>query len=581
MGLMSQVGLEFIARNKADAQVRSFNRSLATTGRSMQRLLRTAAGFAGFAGFGLFLKDAIQKAGIQEQAVADLTAALRNNGDEYQSLVPELKDYAAELQRITIYADEQIISQLAYARNLGVTADRLRDTAKAAIGLSAKYRIDLQAAMMLVGRAFQGQTQMLTRYGIVLDDSLDSTEKFNELLRIGAIAFGLAEEAAQSNANAIVRWRNAYGDIKEKVGTPFLSLLADSAEAMLQHGSAIDRWSKDTVEGIKLVADTYRKYLPAFMIYRAIRKRGGGGQDLQTDRASSHIIQQENELLQRMLEQGRGLGGNQVWEENFGEWWRSRESAESQRRGGLRIPSLAERSSGAGYGDAVRANAQEVMKMVREEQEFIRNQHYMTRQEKITRLQEYLETHGATLKRVEGAEKVLHDEIARLQAMRLDQMRVFYAEMKENAENFYLVQMEYSASFTRQVRQDFGTLWDPFIDDTKGAKEIMNDFFRNFFINLAKAQAQMAMFQVFDAAIGPALGGISKALFGGAGSLIGLGGNLLQGASTALGSGGGGNNITIQAMDSVDVQWSSRISSTRTTADSFRSRWSSSGKPTL
>ena len=154
----------------------------------------------------------------QEDAELDLVAALRNRGDAYDELMPKLKAHASALQDQTRYGDEEILSQMAYARNLGVTADKLEDAASAAVGLAAAYRIDLKAAMMLIGRASVGQTSMLTRYGIVLGDTLTAEEKFNELLSIGRGKMNLAKEATNTTSGAFAQMRNRLGDMIEHFG---------------------------------------------------------------------------------------------------------------------------------------------------------------------------------------------------------------------------------------------------------------------------------------------------------------------------------------------------------------------------
>lgn len=49
--------------------------------------------------------------------------------------------------------------------------DTLKGATKAAIGLSAAFGIDLATAMDLIGKAAAGNTSMLGRYGIVLDET--------------------------------------------------------------------------------------------------------------------------------------------------------------------------------------------------------------------------------------------------------------------------------------------------------------------------------------------------------------------------------------------------------------------------
>jgi len=179
----------------------------------------------------------------QEDALFALIAALKNTGEYTKKLEEKFKSFAAQIQAVTKYGDEEILNQMAYAKNLGVSVGKLEDATKAAIGLATAYRIDLNSAMQLVGRASQGQTQMLTRYGIVLDAGLSSQEKFNRLLEIGAEKFSLAEEEAKTTSGTLKGLWNVISDVAEKIGGPFLSCIRDAA-------NAIREWAKQNEERI-------------------------------------------------------------------------------------------------------------------------------------------------------------------------------------------------------------------------------------------------------------------------------------------------------------------------------------------
>lgn len=184
----------------------------------MKGLLAGAGLALGIRGMVRGMDSMIEKANIQEQAERDLTAALRDTGMAAGAITKDMAAYAAGIQEVTIYGDEEILSQMAFAKNLGVSTDQLKASATAAVGLAAKYRLDLKTAMMLVGRASKGQTQMLTRYGIVLTEGATPQEKFNELLEIGADNFGLAEEAAKTAAGSMANSMNRMGDAAENLG---------------------------------------------------------------------------------------------------------------------------------------------------------------------------------------------------------------------------------------------------------------------------------------------------------------------------------------------------------------------------
>lgn len=153
----------------------------------------------------------------QEKAANSLANALRLVNAESQA--PAMAKFAAEIQRLTIYGDEAVQQVMALGSSMGKLAgEDLKNATVAAIGLSKAYGMDLQAAMRLVARAAVGDTGSLKRYGIVLDASLSTTEKFNEVLRIGRDNFALATGETNTFTGRLAQLKNAFGDAKEKIG---------------------------------------------------------------------------------------------------------------------------------------------------------------------------------------------------------------------------------------------------------------------------------------------------------------------------------------------------------------------------
>jgi len=195
---------------------------------------------------------------IQEDAEFALAAALKNTNDFTKASFEDMKKYASSLQEITIYGDEAIITQMAVAKNMGVSADKLKETTKAAIGLGAAYTLDLKTAMMLMARASAGQTTMLTKYGIILDASLSPQEKFNELLKIGAKNFKLAEAAAETTGGKIKQALNAIGDAAlESIGkvlTPTIKAAANTLKKWAVTFSGYSDGVKSVIVTVALLA---------------------------------------------------------------------------------------------------------------------------------------------------------------------------------------------------------------------------------------------------------------------------------------------------------------------------------------
>ena len=130
----------------------------------------------------------------------------------------DLKNYASELQNATVHGDEFLMEQMAMGINMGISSDKIKEATKAAIGLAECYKMDVKTSMQIVARANHGQTSMLTRFGIVLDDSMNKQEKFNALLKMGAEGFKIAEEKAKTLGGRLQQQGNTWGDLKEEIG---------------------------------------------------------------------------------------------------------------------------------------------------------------------------------------------------------------------------------------------------------------------------------------------------------------------------------------------------------------------------
>lgn len=153
-----------------------------------------------------------------EAATASLTAALMRNGEAAAGVVPILQDYASELQKLTVYEDDFIVTQMAQLKNFGLQTGQIKDATKAAMGLAQAYKMSLSEAIALVGKASAGEFGTLARHTIVLKSTGSDQEKFNELLKLGADAFQLAEAQAATFTGRLAQMWNALGNALEPFG---------------------------------------------------------------------------------------------------------------------------------------------------------------------------------------------------------------------------------------------------------------------------------------------------------------------------------------------------------------------------
>jgi len=164
----------------------------------------------------------------QVEAEAKLAASMRNVQGATEGGIQKLIEYAGELQKVTTFGDENIISGMAMLATFQLNEDaiakltpRLLDMAAAQPGVS-----DLATTAIQLGKAFTGMPSALTRSGIVIDKvglsiarAKGPTEEFNFLIEQMDNNFkGVAESLAQTTIGQLDKLENEIGDINEQTG---------------------------------------------------------------------------------------------------------------------------------------------------------------------------------------------------------------------------------------------------------------------------------------------------------------------------------------------------------------------------
>jgi len=172
----------------------------------------------------------------QEKAVAGVEAALRSTGGAVGYTSGELVQMAADLQKVTLFADEDILSGV--TRQLltfpSITGDVFAQAQKTALDLSATLGTDLKSSSIMLGKALQDPARGLTalrRVGVgftadqeTLIKSLAETGRLAEAqgLILQAIATsgygGMAEAAALAGTGPLTQFMNSLGDLSEMFG---------------------------------------------------------------------------------------------------------------------------------------------------------------------------------------------------------------------------------------------------------------------------------------------------------------------------------------------------------------------------
>lgn len=170
-----------------------------------------------------FFRQSLTAYGENELAVARLVNALNNQGIASQKVVNHLESLASALSDVSGESDTAIINAETLLTTFGVQGETMKQVTTAALNLSAATGIDLQRAVMLLGKAYEGETGTLSRYGVVVNSHLDLNKRFAAVMDQVNTRFGGAAQAqADTYSGKVKQLGNAFNKLEEEVGK-FLS----------------------------------------------------------------------------------------------------------------------------------------------------------------------------------------------------------------------------------------------------------------------------------------------------------------------------------------------------------------------
>lgn len=230
---------------KFEAETKRLNRELDATKKRLGKFERnTRASLAKVRGHFTGLLSGALLAGFttaivratakSEAVVKQLEAGLASTGGVVGRSLDELRDKAAELQKVTTFGDEDIIAGqaklLTFTNIIGEQFDR---TTEAALDLSTRMDQDLKSSIVQLGKALNdpiANLSALSRSGIQFSTSQKDTIKTlvesNRLMDAQDIILkelerqfgGSARAARDTFGGALTGLSNAFGDLLESTG---------------------------------------------------------------------------------------------------------------------------------------------------------------------------------------------------------------------------------------------------------------------------------------------------------------------------------------------------------------------------
>ena len=157
----------------------------------------------------------------------------------------EMGNFASSMQQVTNFEDDQLLSLMSkLSQTFKLNKDEIQQLVPVLLDFTEANKatgMSVESAFDLMGRALNGHTEMLGRYGIELDDTRLKTEGVSYLVEklgedYGGTATALADLRLQNT--------NAWGDIQETVGDMLTTLI------------------NPLLKGLKLLMDAYNSLSP-------------------------------------------------------------------------------------------------------------------------------------------------------------------------------------------------------------------------------------------------------------------------------------------------------------------------------
>ncbi|TXH08955.1 MAG: hypothetical protein E6R04_09680 [Spirochaetes bacterium] len=215
----------------------------------------TAVG-AGLAVLGF--KKAIDEAREGERVINSFNAALFSTGNFTQSAASGFLGYAESLEKTLGVSKSVTLEGGKLLVTIGkLSGEGLERATKASLNLAAALGKDASTGFELISKAAAGNTEVLGRYGIKLDQNIPKNQRFAATLKLIEDRFGgLAEQSSNTLDGALSKLSLQFGNVFENLGqlvtnSPVIkkaiSLLADGFAAVADKIAGFSQLSFDNL----------------------------------------------------------------------------------------------------------------------------------------------------------------------------------------------------------------------------------------------------------------------------------------------------------------------------------------------
>jgi len=275
MASKSELQIVVTAKDEASKQLQGLGDKI---GNSLNKV-SIAAGVAGVAIFAAG-KKAVEAFMADERASARLAQITRQTTQATDEQIASLEEQARALQKVGIVGDDVTIVGQSQLATFALTTDSIQtltpallDMVVATKGANATQEDAVNVANAL-GRALEGGTGALTRYGISLTDAqkqqFDLSTKQERAAILADILKsnfgGLNEAMRNTSEGGVAALRNSFGDMQETIGKALIPIITDLVGKITPVIEKFAAWAQENPKIIEQIARVLLVLIPVLTI---------------------------------------------------------------------------------------------------------------------------------------------------------------------------------------------------------------------------------------------------------------------------------------------------------------------------
>jgi hypothetical protein len=240
-----------------------------------------------------FGKESVKAFIEAELNAKKLEVALQNIGGEGKGAFDKLIKQSEELQKISIFSDDDIQNAQTALVQYGLTSDEVEKLLPKILDLASAQGIDLATATDVSIKAINGQTKGLKTAGIAFEDTGTKAGNLAKLTDNLNKFQGQSSAIVETNAGKLEMLKNAYDDVMENVGEfivdaaePLVDILAFVANGFTIAGEEAEKFK----DNVKLSEEEIKKLNSSMLAFQIatqktliekLEKAGGDGGSIQ------------------------------------------------------------------------------------------------------------------------------------------------------------------------------------------------------------------------------------------------------------------------------------------------------------